>query len=209
MQPRIGIAIVIAMLLGGCAQQQAMDYARELVSTKADLTLPDADGLTPVQAAIAGGYDEAVVYLLYNGAEVNALGLNGLTPLHAAAVFDRPSIGAMLLKRGAKVSLTSNSQGFTPLHVAARGGKLDMVKLLIEARGNVNATGKRVDTPLTLAASQGHFAVVDYLLSHGAAVNPPVEMPYDSPLDAAIRNKHDRVATLLRANGAKTVSTEE
>ncbi len=206
---RTGLVIGIALLLGGCAEQQAMDYAHELVASKADLTQPNIDGLTPVQAAIAGGYDEAVAYLLDNGGEVNARGLNGLTPLHAAAVFDRPSIGAMLLKRGAKVTLASNSQKFTALHVAARGGNLDMVKLLVDARSKINAIGVRQDTPLTLAASQGQLAVVEYLLSHGAAVNPPVEMPYDSPLDAAIRGKHSRVAELLRERGAKTVSTEE
>ena len=84
-----------------------------------------------------------------------------------------------------------------------------MVKLLIDARSKINAIGTREDTPLTLAASQGQFSVVEYLLSHGAAANPPVEIPYDSPLDAAIRGKHGRVAKLLREHGAKIVSTEE
>ncbi len=208
MMLRISMMLAVVALLGGCAEQKALDYAHELVETKADLTMPNSDGLTPVQAAIAGGYDEAVEYLLDNGGEVNARGLNGLTPLHAAAVFDRPSIGVMLLKRGAKVTLASTSQGFTPLHTAARGGNVDMVKLLVEAKSEINALGTHQDTPLTLAALQGHLDVVDYLLSRGANVNPS-KRPFESPLDAALRNEHTRVAELLLDHGAKTVIYEE
>ncbi|MBT3278069.1 MAG: ankyrin repeat domain-containing protein [Phycisphaerales bacterium] len=209
MMLRVTMIVGLALLLGGCAEQQAMDYAKELVETKADLALPDANGLTPIQGAIAGGYPEAMVYLLDNGVDVNQRGLNDLTPLHAAAAFERPEIAKTLLKRGAAVSLLSKSQGYTPLHLAARSGNPKMIELLLQAGADINASSLYEQTPLTLGASQGHMDVVRLLLTHKANVNPPVTQPYDSPLDAALRGEHSSIAKLLREHGGKLVSFEE
>jgi ankyrin repeat protein len=59
-----------------------------------------------------------------------------------------------------------------PLSTAARNGNLEIVKLLVEHGATVDIgkeAGER--TPLMAASSQGHTAVVTYLLSQGADVN--------------------------------------
>lgn len=60
-----------------------------------------------------------------------------------------------------------DSGGFTPLMLAAAGGHLDLVKLLVD-RTDVNARSTGGFTSLMLAAFGGHQTVVDLLLQQGA-----------------------------------------
>ena len=74
------------------------------------------------------------IFLKY-GADPNIqdsfdVGLN--TPLHRAAEFYQIVIIKLLLSAGANPSL-QNKAGFTPLHMAARGGHKDAVLLLLSA----------------------------------------------------------------------------
>jgi ankyrin repeat protein len=62
--------------------------------------------------------------------------------------------------------------GITGLHRAAFSGDVAKAKKLIEAGIDINArdTFEKI-TPLCLAAMQGHLAIVQLLLSHGAQIN--------------------------------------
>jgi Ankyrin repeats (3 copies) len=60
----------------------------------------------------------------------------------------------------------------TPLHLAALLGDVDTIKLLLKARGRVNATNNYRWTPLHFAVSQGHFKVARLLLK--ARANPNI-----------------------------------
>ncbi|PNW86997.1 hypothetical protein CHLRE_02g104600v5 [Chlamydomonas reinhardtii] len=58
---------------------------------------------------------------------------------------------------------------YTPLHYAARAGKLEAVALLLKNGADVNAQTRGMGaTALHRAAAQGHTAVVDTLLKAGA-----------------------------------------
>lgn len=57
------------------------------------------------------------------------------------------------------------------LLVAARMGKLDAVKFLVDKGTNVNPKTKGGSTPLMEAAMWGNLDVVKYLISKGANVN--------------------------------------
>lgn len=67
----------------------------------------------------------------------------------------------MLLGAGADVGAADRS-GWTPLHFAAYGGKLETVKYLVEEGAVVNARDNRGRTPRPLAVEKGRTAVVAY-----------------------------------------------
>ncbi|XP_008179715.1 protein TANC2 isoform X1 [Acyrthosiphon pisum] len=69
---------------------------------------------------------------------------------------------AVLLEFGASVNV-SNSQGRTPLWMAASRGHIDVVKLLIEAGASPGLTDSAGRCPLVEAAKNGRFNVVAYL----------------------------------------------
>jgi ankyrin len=59
----------------------------------------------------------------------------------------------------------------TPLHVAAKWGKTNMVSLLIEKGANIEAKTRDGLTPLHCAARSGHEQVVDMLLERSAPIS--------------------------------------
>lgn len=56
----------------------------------------------------------------------------------------------------------------TPLHLAAIGGYLDVVKYLVKHHANVDAIDRYRQTPLAEAKKNGHPDVAAFLLKHGA-----------------------------------------
>ena len=75
-----------------------------------------------------------------------------------------------LIGKRAQLGLT-DSEGATPLHLATRYGKTWAVRLLIEARGDVNCLAHSNESPLILAAEYGHIEVIQMLLDAGTDVN--------------------------------------
>lgn len=91
----------------------------------------------------------------------------------------------------------------TWLHVAARHGKLEIVRFLVNSGIGVDIRGGITGgAALDLAASQGHVDVVRYLLSEGATID--VSQPERNPLFGAIYGGHTAVAKLLIDKGIDT-----
>ena len=98
--------------------------------------------------------------------KLNAVNVEGYTPLHMAVIRSKPDAVRLLLRSGAKVSPT-NKFGITPLHLAAHHGKLNCMQVLLQYRANVNAQESWGQTPLMLAVSKGHVEVMVALLRYG------------------------------------------
>jgi len=64
-----------------------------------------------------------------------------------------------------------DSNGMTALHHAARHGRVEVVRLLLDKGATVDAREQVGITPLSLAASWGQVGVVQLLLESGADVN--------------------------------------
>ena len=75
-----------------------------------------------------------------------------------------------LLESGASVA-TMSGAGYTPLHIAAAGGKSQMVRLLLLKGADKDVWGTGGHTPLSLAASLGRQAATLALLAAGADVS--------------------------------------
>jgi Ankyrin repeats (3 copies) len=72
--------------------------------------------------------------------------------------------------RGAPVEMTETN-GFTPLHIAAQTNQIDCVMVLLNIGVNVNATNIAGVTPLFVARAAGSTQVMELLLEKGARIN--------------------------------------
>ena len=117
-----------------------------------------------------------------------------------------------LLEQGLDVNKSSCERvELTLLSAAAASGQADLVKLLLAAGADANATSavglfRKIRTPLMLAAESGWTEIVSILLKAGADVNISVEGR--TALDLALENQHADVVDLLRAVGAYPCSSE-
>ena len=87
----------------------------------------------------------------------------------------------------------------SPMHVAASGGHLDVLRVLASAGASVNATDAMQATPLHYAAEHGRVEAVEWLLRREANV-AVVDVLGCTPLHVGVRAGHVAcVDTLLRA----------
>ena len=64
---------------------------------------------------------------------------------------------------------TKDNFDWTPLHEASNHGFRDITRVLIKAEADINATGGSDNiTPISDAAQNGHFEIVDLLFESGA-----------------------------------------
>lgn len=125
-------------------------------------------GLTLLGIAAHYGKFEVIQVLLQFGAEVNAISHSKLsfipqnTALHAA-IAGKKSIEVieLLLQNGADCNIV-DSEGFTPLHIAAFEGNIIIADLLLKhgAKLNLSKNGK---TPIQIAEERGNIDFVNFL----------------------------------------------
>ena len=121
---------------------------------------------TPLHYASENGHLEIVQFLLSNGAEVDAVDSDNVTPLlHAASRGHVPvDVVEALLDRGANINHQNNDK-ITPLHYAALGNLLPVVKILINRGADRSLKDRWKRTPLDLAKEFKIKSIVDYLSS--------------------------------------------
>jgi len=118
------------------------------------------------------GDTQAVRDQLAAGADPNWAGEEGITPLMAAAGQGHLDAVQALLDAGARADMT-DVNGWSAIFKAAYNHEMDtgyapVVKALIDAGANPNATIHFGITPLMLAAGGGEGAVCEVLLEAGA-----------------------------------------
>lgn len=119
----------------------------------------DARGVSALWSAAHHGHGDMVALLKEAGADINARGKQGETPLTDAVTSHRLEMVMALIAAGADVNACNDvapqhaDEGAqnTPLMLAMRVGKLDVVAALIAAQADVNACNDILDTPLTFA----------------------------------------------------------
>lgn len=127
------------------------------------------NGYTPLGLAeFPIDHNKMVQLLVAHGANVNAQGSSGATPLFWAVMCDRNDDVKFLLDHGANPNLT-NAFGDTPLIAAIQLGYLSMVKPLVEKGADVNVKNQSEMRALGYAMSNPEAdSIIDYLKKHGA-----------------------------------------
>lgn len=106
--------------------------------------------------------------LIIKGANVNAKGSDGTTPLHWAANSTVDLyVTKLLIEKGADVNASSVT-GETPLHRAVAAKRADKVSLLIAKGANVNVQNAKGETPLSIAAAAKDTELTRLLMEKGA-----------------------------------------
>ena len=86
-----------------------------------------------------------------------------------------------------------------PLHEAAKVGDLQQVQQIVDEGANLDATLPRGETPIIVAALEGHAGVVEFLIARGADVQARNDRGFNA-LHAAAYRGHLAIVELLVAN---------
>jgi ankyrin repeat protein len=153
---------------------------------------------------LAAHDSEKVKLLIERGADVNARGATGFTPLMVASRYRGNSEAVrLLLKSGAKVNADKGVEvrnDASALFFAVTSGDTVSVKALLDAGAApapMKVLGFLVISPLNYATIKGEPSLVELLISRGANANE-VDSDGISPLGwATILNHADTVRALL------------
>ena len=123
-----------------------------LLSTGTSVHVRDGSNNAPLHAAILLGNIDIVESLLNYGAELDAIGCKGKTPLHLAIV-SRPLV-ELLLKHSPKLSV-QDDEGNTALHYLlntknwwANSNTIAIAKSILRSGADINIKNKLGDSPL-------------------------------------------------------------
>jgi ankyrin repeat protein len=155
----------------------------------------DKAGLSPVLAAAYSGHPRLAEHLA-DRVGPDALGL------FEAAVVGEAAVVRRKLAEGWEIE-DKSGDGYTPLHLAAYFGRLEVARLLLErgADPNVVASNDSRVTPLHSAVSARRRDVAGLLLAHGASANA-VQKGGWTPLHSAAHNGDEAIVDLLLLRGA-------
>ena len=125
-------------------------------------------------AAKSGDTDEVAAILSMDNRLTRSFDADGWSPLHLAAHYGHVETVELLLHNNAPVDQRSTNQlANTALHAALAGQDAQrrgaVVRALIAAGADVNATQHGGWTPIHQAAAANDRALVDYLLAKGAS----------------------------------------
>ena len=131
------------------------------------------------------------------------LSLNPTLDLFNACVAGRNADVLAKIARDPQLLKSHSSDGWTPLHLAAFFGHLQLATSLIEGGAEVDArsTNGLNNTPLHAAAAGGYTELVALLLQHGANANARQEGGWTA-LHAAAHAGNRRMVELLLTSGA-------
>ncbi|XP_035853479.1 ankyrin-3-like isoform X28 [Sander lucioperca] len=190
------------------AQENHMEVVQYLLDHGSSQSIATEDGFTPLAVALQQGHDQVVSLLLENDTK----GKVRLPALHIAARKDDTKAAALLLQNDHNADVESKmmvnrttESGFTPLHIAAHYGNINVATLLLNRGAAVDFKARNDITPLHVASKRGNGNMVRLLLERGAKIDARTKDGL-TPLHCGARSGHEQVVEMLLDRGAPILS---
>uniref|UniRef100_A0A673HTW3 Ankyrin-2-like n=1 Tax=Sinocyclocheilus rhinocerous TaxID=307959 RepID=A0A673HTW3_9TELE len=202
------------------------EVAKLLVKRGADVNSQSQNGFTPLYMAAQENHLDVVQYLLENGGNQSiATEVCDCESCVCVFPFFATCPYKYLLKRGECLHISidcvilmkmpyflphvqlqmmvnrTTESGFTPLHIAAHYGNVNVATLLLNRGAAVDFTAKNGITPLHVASKRGNTNMIVLLLDRGSQIDAKTRDGL-TPLHCAARSGHDTAVELLLERGA-------
>ncbi|XP_016312579.1 caskin-2 [Sinocyclocheilus anshuiensis] len=190
-----------------------------LLDAQAVVDIKDSNGMRPLHYAAWQGKADSVLMLLRSGAAVNNASHDGQIPLHLAAQYGHYEVSEMLLQHQSNPCILNKAKK-TPLDLACEFGRVKVAQLLLSSNmvasllegDRKDGSDSNCNTPLHLAARNGHKDVIRLLLKAGIDINRTtkagtalheaalygktevVRQLLDNGIDVNIRNTYNQTA---------------
>jgi ankyrin repeat protein len=153
------------------AHWDALNTAGLLIRAGADPNVANDFGMNPLSQACTNGSAEFVDLLLKAGANPNMPIATGVPPIMTCARSGSADAVRLLIAGDADVNAKEPIQNQTALMWAAAEHHPDVVRMLIQAKANVQARTKNGFTALHFAAREGDIESARLLLSAGLNID--------------------------------------
>ncbi|XP_071061859.1 ankyrin-3-like isoform X24 [Pseudochaenichthys georgianus] len=190
------------------AQENHLEVVRLLLENSASQSMATEDGFTPLAVALQQGHDQVVSLLLENDTK----GKVRLPALHIAARKDDTKAAALLLQNDHNADVESKmmvnrttESGFTPLHIAAHYGNINVATLLLNRGAAVDFMARNDIIPLHVASKRGNSNMLKLLLDRGSKIDAKTKDGL-TPLHCGARSGHEQIVEILLDRGAPFLS---
>ncbi|KAM6086491.1 ankyrin repeat and SOCS box protein 3 isoform 1-T3 [Theristicus caerulescens] len=140
-----------------------------------DFTEAYSDRCSAVGLAAREGNVKMLRKLIKQGYSIDVPDNRGWVPIHEAAAHNSSECLRLLVRAAPSDDYINSKtfEGMCALHLSARHGSLESIRVLLEAGADLNELTTEATTALFLAVENGHADIVKFLLQHGANVMGP------------------------------------
>jgi serine/threonine-protein phosphatase 6 regulatory ankyrin repeat subunit B len=203
-----GVTPLMAIAAQGNVEAQtliieALQKIKSPEELTADINLLSYSGGSSVMFAAAGGHVECAKELMKLGANINDIARSREGYVEKLQ---------KMIEEGTVIDEDPHVDGVTALHVAAQGGHIEMVTLLLEVGAGVSHLDDAGRSPLVLAVQGNYGEVASVLVAGGSDPDTPyVDDDGESHnlLFDAIMVENEEFALLLIEKGADIYHTDE
>jgi len=172
---------------------------KDLLAAGANPNIKDRYNKTPLQIALNKknlAYSRALINARAN---VNVIDASDNSPLIVATQQVNIPLMKMLLKAGAKPNFEKKFGHRTALSIAIGKADINMIRLLLNAKANVNTRSDFNQTALHLAVGKNHLAMVNLLLKYHPSINLLDDVGFSALHKAVYNGNLPIVRRLLKA----------
>lgn len=169
------------------------------------VNMSDSSGNTAMHYAVShGNFDVVSILLDSKVCDINKPNKAGYTSVMLVSLAEvRSQTHANVVRRLfqlADVNVRAKQHGQTALMLAVSHGRLDMVKLLLEAGADINIQDEDGSTALMCAAEHGHIEIVKHFLTHPDCDSNLTDVDGSTALKIAMEAGHRHIGVLLYAH---------